>query len=144
MRAWRPVVAIATLAVIVHRLGTGPFPGGLSAVDPRALAAGAALGPLTAVCCAWRWTILANRFGARLRLWAAVAAYYRSMFPNLTPPGRAVGVGDRAVSHGRKVGDLGRAVVLIGAWFAGGRWPRQTGFAPQAVAVRQPSGANGV
>jgi len=56
-------------------------------VDGRALAAAATIGLLTTLCCAWRWTIVAHGLGVRLSLPAAVAAYYRSLFLNLTLPG---------------------------------------------------------
>src|SRR5690349_5897489 len=56
--AWRwarPAVAAATLAVLVWRLGTGPFLDGLHSVDGSALAAASGLALLTTTCCAWRW-----------------------------------------------------------------------------------------
>ena len=56
---------------------------------------------VTTVCCAWRWTVVARGLGVRLSLPAAVAAYYRSLFLNLTLPGGVVGDVHRGVSHGR-------------------------------------------
>src|SRR5205807_8742799 len=51
---------------------------------------------------------------------AAVAAYYRSLFLNVPLPGGVVGDVHRGVSHGRDVGDVGRALRSV-AWerFAG-------------------------
>ena len=53
--AWvRVVGGAATFAVLVWRLGEGPFLDGLRTVDGRALVAAAGLAALTTVCCAWR------------------------------------------------------------------------------------------
>jgi glycosyltransferase 2 family protein len=116
LRAWAgPVAAAATLTVIVWRLGVDPFLDGVRAVDGAALAAGAGIGLLTTVCCAWRWTIVARGLGLPLSLPAAVAAYYRSVFLNLTLPGGVAGDVHRGVSHGRDVRDVGRALRAV-AW----------------------------
>src|SRR3954451_2186981 len=119
------MAAAATLAVVFWRLGTGPFVDGVRAVDGRALAAAAAIGLLTTVCCAWRWKIVARGLGVELSLPAAVAAYYRSVFLNVTLPGGVVGDVHRGVSHGRDVRDVGRALRAVA-------WER---FAGQAVQV---------
>ena len=79
------------LAVLVWRLGTGPFLDGLDAVDAGSLAAAFALAVLTTLCCAWRWRIVAGGLGVDLPLGGAVAAYYRSLFLNVTLPGGVVG-----------------------------------------------------
>ena len=89
VRRWvRPAVAVVVLAVVIWRLGTGPFLAGVDAVDGRALLAAAAIFFLTTVCSAWRWTIVSRGLGVRLSLPAAVAAYYRAVFLNLDAPGR--------------------------------------------------------
>jgi uncharacterized membrane protein YbhN (UPF0104 family) len=125
--AWaRPAAAAATLGVVVWRLGFGPFLDGVRAVDGAALAAGAAIGVLTTVCCAWRWTIVARGLGLRLSFAAAVAAYYRSVFLNLTLPGGVAGDVHRGVSHGRNVRDLGLALRAVA-------WERTAGQVVQAV-----------
>ena len=80
---------------------------------------------LTTVCCAWRWKIVARGLGVDLPLPAAVAAYYRSQFLNVTLPGGVVGDVHRGVSHGRDVGDVGRGLRAVG-------WER---FAGQVVQV---------
>jgi glycosyltransferase 2 family protein len=126
-RGWvRPVAGAATLAVVVWYLGVGPFLEGLRAVDGAALAAAAAIGVLTTVCCAWRWTIVAHGLGLRLSFPAAVAAYYRSVFLNLTLPGGVVGDVHRGVSHGRDVGEYGLALRAVA-------WERTAGQVVQAV-----------
>jgi uncharacterized membrane protein YbhN (UPF0104 family) len=104
-----------TLAFLVWRLGTGPFLDGIRMVDGRALAAAAGVGALTTVCCAWRWKVVAGGLGVDLPLPAAVAAYYRSQFLNVTVPGGIVGDVHRGVSHGRDVRDVGRGLRAV-AW----------------------------
>ena len=107
--AWARVVGPAvTLAIVVWRVGTGPFVDGVRTVDGGALAAAGGLAVLTTVCCAWRWKIVAEGLGVDLPLPAAVAAYYRSQFLNLTLPGGIVGDVHRGISHGRDVRDVGR------------------------------------
>jgi uncharacterized membrane protein YbhN (UPF0104 family) len=125
--AWaRPVAAAATLSVVVWQLGIGPFLDGVRAVDGAALAAGAGIGVLTIVCCAWRWTIVARGLGLPLSFPAAVAAYYRSVFLNLTLPGGIAGDVHRGVIHGRNVRDVGRALRAVA-------WERTAGQVVQAV-----------
>jgi uncharacterized membrane protein YbhN (UPF0104 family) len=111
----RLAIAAATLGVLVWRLGTGPFLDGLRQVDGRALAAAAALGALTTVCCAWRWRIVARGLGVNLPLGTAVTAYYRSIFLNVTLPGGVVGDVHRGISHGRDTRDVGRGLRAV-AW----------------------------
>jgi len=87
MWAWARVAGSAlVLGVLVWRLGTGPFLDGVRMIDASALAAGVGIAVLTTVCCAWRWKIVARGLGVDLSLPAAVAAYYRSLFLNLTLP----------------------------------------------------------
>jgi glycosyltransferase 2 family protein len=124
--AVRLAATAATLAVLVWRVGTGPFLDGLRTVDGAALAAALALGVLTTVCCAWRWRIVARGLGADLPMSTAVAAYYRSIFLNLTLPGGVVGDLHRAVSHGRDISDVGRGVRAVA-------WERTAGQVVQVV-----------
>ena len=99
-RSLRLAVTLTVLAVLVWRVGTGPFLDGLRAVDGEALAAAAGLAVLTTVCCAWRWKVVARGLGVDLPLGTAVAAYYRSIFLNVTVPGGVVGDVHRGISHG--------------------------------------------
>lgn len=121
-----PVVTAVVLAVVVWRLGTGPFLEGLRAVDAPALLAAAAVVFVTTVCSAWRWTIVARGLGVRLPLPAAVAAYYRALFLNLTLPSGLAGDVHRGVSHGRDVHDVSRALRAV-------LWERAAGQVVQAV-----------
>jgi glycosyltransferase 2 family protein len=122
----RLAATAATLAVLVWHVGTGPFLDGLHTVDGGALAAAAVLAALTTVCCAWRWRIVARGVGVDLPLGTAVAAYYRSIFLNLTLPGGVVGDVHRAISHGRDISDVGRGVRAVA-------WERSAGQVVQVV-----------
>ena len=125
--AWGRLFGCAlTLAVLVWRLGTTPFLDGIRTVNGAALAAAAGVGVLTTVCCAWRWKIVAGGLGVELSLRAAVAAYYGSLFLNLTLPGGIVGDVHRGISHGRDVSDVGRALRSVA-------WERFAGQVVQAV-----------
>ena len=114
--AWgRCVGPVVVLAVLVWRLGTGPFLDGIRTIDGPGLAAATGLVVLTTVCSAWRWKIVASGLGVDLSLPAAVAAYYRALFLNVTLPGGVVGDVHRGISHGRDVNDVGRALRAV-AW----------------------------
>ncbi|HKD98190.1 MAG TPA: lysylphosphatidylglycerol synthase transmembrane domain-containing protein [Micromonosporaceae bacterium] len=125
--AWaRLAGGAAILAVLVWRLGTGPFLHGLRTVEPWSLVAAFGIGVVTTVCSAWRWRIVARGLGVGLGLSAAVAAYYRSQFLNLSLPGGVLGDVHRAVNHGREVGDVGRGVRAV-------VWERTAGQVVQLV-----------
>jgi glycosyltransferase 2 family protein len=127
--AWwwaRLAATAAVLAVLVWRVGTGPFLDGLRTVDGEALAAAAGLAVLTTVCCAWRWRIVARGLGVDLPLRTAVAAYYRSLFLNVTLPGGVVGDVHRGISHGRDTSDVGRGLRAVA-------WERSAGQVVQIV-----------
>src|SRR4051794_5204682 len=125
MTVGRVVGSGVTLAVVVWRLGTGPFLNGVRTVDARALAAGAALVMATTVCSAWRWKIVARGLGVELSLRHAIVAYYRALFLNVTLPGGVVGDVHRGVSHGRDVNDVSGGLRAVA-------WER---FAGQAVQI---------
>ncbi len=116
----------AVLAVLVWRLGTGPFLEGLRTIDGWSLAAAATIAVLTTVCCAWRWSLVARGLGVDVPLRSAVAAYYRSQFLNTTLPGGVLGDVHRGVSHGRDVGDVGRGLRAVA-------WERSAGQVVQIV-----------
>jgi uncharacterized membrane protein YbhN (UPF0104 family) len=127
MWSWaRLAVAAGTLAVLVWRVGTGPFLDGLQTVDGGALAAAVGLAVLTTVCCAWRWRTVARGLGIDLPLGTAVAAYYRSLFLNVTLPGGVLGDVHRGISHGRDTSDVGRGLRAVA-------WERSAGQIVQIV-----------
>ena len=70
--------------------------------------------------------MVARGLGVRLSLPTAVAAYYRSVFLNLTLPGGVAGDVHRGVSHGRDVRDVGRALRAVA-------WERTAGQVVQVV-----------
>ena len=126
---WRWVNAAAatgTFAVLVWRVGTGPFLDGLRSVDGPSLAAAAGLAVLTTVCCAWRWRVVVRGLSVDLPLGTAVAAYYRSLFLNVTLPGGVVGDIHRGFSHGRDTSDIGRGLRAVA-------WERSAGQIVQVV-----------
>jgi glycosyltransferase 2 family protein len=125
-RLARIAVPAGTFAVLLWRLGTGPFLDGLRMVNAGSLAAAAGLAALTTVCCAWRWRTVARGLGLDLPLGTAVAAYYRSLFLNVALPGGVLGDVHRGVSHGRDSRDLGRGLRAVA-------WERSAGQVVQAV-----------
>jgi uncharacterized membrane protein YbhN (UPF0104 family) len=114
------------LGLLVWRLGTGPFLSGVRSVDAGALVRGAALTLAVTLCCAWRWRVVARALGMKLPFRAAVASYYRSQFLNSTLPGGILGDVHRAVRHGRRVEDTGRAARAVA-------WERLTGQVVQVA-----------
>ena len=118
--------AAAIFAVLVWRLGAGPFLDGLRTVDAWALAAASGLAVLTTVCCAWRWRVVARGLGVDLPLGTAVAAYYRSLFLNVALPGGVVGDVHRGFSHGRDTSDVGRGLRAVA-------WERSAGQIVQVI-----------
>ena len=125
-RAASPAITLAVLAVVIWRLGSGPFLSGLEAVDGRALLAAAAIFFVATVCGAWRWTIVSVGLGLRLSLLSAVAAYYRAVFLNLVLPAGVAGDVHRGVSHGRQAHDVGRGLRAV-------VWERGAGQVVQVV-----------
>ncbi|HEY7223975.1 MAG TPA: lysylphosphatidylglycerol synthase transmembrane domain-containing protein [Micromonosporaceae bacterium] len=117
-RLWpwlRVAAGVAILAIVVWRVGTGPFLAGFRVVGTTAVLAAMLVGLLTTLSSAWRWRRVAAGLGVQLGLRDSVAAYYRSQFLNATLPGGVVGDAHRAVRHGRDIGDVRlalRAVVL--------------------------------
>jgi uncharacterized membrane protein YbhN (UPF0104 family) len=128
-RAWaraRVLGGALVLAVLVWRLGTGPFLAGLRGLGPVSLLAATGIGLLTTVCSAWRWRVVAGALGVGLPLPAATAAYYRSQFLNSALPGGVLGDVHRGVRHGVDTGDLGRGLRAV-------VWERTAGQVVQVV-----------
>jgi uncharacterized membrane protein YbhN (UPF0104 family) len=101
-------------------VGTGPFIDGVDRVDGPALVAASVVAVLTTICCAWRWRVVAGGLGLDLPLRTAVAAYYRSIFLNVTLPGGVVGDVHRGISRGvravvweRAAGQVVQVVVTV-------------------------------
>lgn len=112
--AWaRTLGGVGVLALLLGQVGIGPFLDGVRLITVPALAAALAIGGLTTVCGAWRWSLVAAGLGVRLPLRTAVAHCYRAVFLNATLPGGILGDVHRAVRHGRDTGDLGRGIRAV-------------------------------
>jgi uncharacterized membrane protein YbhN (UPF0104 family) len=121
------VAATVTVLWFLWRLvGTAPFKDGLRAVTWPAVVAAVTLTALTTVCSAWRWRVAAQALGIGIGLPAAVRFYYRSLFLNSVLIGGVLGDVHRAVTHGRRSGDVVLGLRAVG-------WERLCGQVIQAV-----------
>jgi uncharacterized membrane protein YbhN (UPF0104 family) len=116
----------AILAALVWRQGAGPFVDGLRLTSPESLLTALVVTAGTTLCCAWRWSQVAQRLGVAVPVRTALAAYYRSQFLNATLPGGVLGDVHRGVRHGRETGAMGRGLRSVA-------WDRAIGQAVQAV-----------
>jgi uncharacterized membrane protein YbhN (UPF0104 family) len=108
------VLGAAVLAVVVVRVGLGPFVDGVRSVDAASLVTAVVVGVVTTVACAVRWRSVSAALGSRLRLGPAVAAVYRAQLLNVVLPGGVVGDVHRGASHLRVPGGAGAARAV--AW----------------------------
>jgi uncharacterized membrane protein YbhN (UPF0104 family) len=122
----RLAAAVTVLWFLVRQVGAAPFKDGLQAVTWPAVVAAITLTALTTVCSAWRWRVVARALGVGIGLPAAICAYYRSLFLNSVLIGGVVGDVHRAVTHGRRAGDVPRGLRAVA-------WERLTGQVIQAV-----------
>jgi uncharacterized membrane protein YbhN (UPF0104 family) len=122
----RVAAGVTVLGFVGRRVGAAPFLDGLRAVTWQAVVAVAALSALTTVCSAWRWRKVARALGISIGLPGAVGAYYRSLFLNSVLPGGVLGDVHRAVTHGRRAGDVVRGLRAVA-------WERLFGQVIQAV-----------
>jgi uncharacterized membrane protein YbhN (UPF0104 family) len=102
----RLAVGVTVLWLLVRQVGAAPFKDGLRAVTWQAVVATVMLTLLTTVCSAWRWRVVARALGVGIDLPGAVCAYYRSLFLNSVLIGGVLGDVHRAVTHGRRTGDV--------------------------------------
>ncbi|HEY2206159.1 MAG TPA: lysylphosphatidylglycerol synthase transmembrane domain-containing protein [Pseudonocardia sp.] len=115
-RLWpwlRMLVGLAILVALAWKVGAGAFLDGLRVIDAGTVLAALGLGLVTTVCSAWRWCLVARRMGLRLGLPGAVADYYRALLLNAVLPAGVLGDAHRAVSHGRRSGDVRRGVRAV-------------------------------
>ena len=122
----RLAAAVTVLWFLWRQVGSRAFTDGLRAVTWPAVAGAVMLTALTTVWSAWRWRAVARALGAGISLPAAISAYYRSLFLNSVLVGGVVGDVHRAVTHGRRSGDVVRGVRAVG-------WERLSGQVIQAV-----------
>jgi GTP cyclohydrolase II len=111
----RLAAGVTVLWFLVREVGGAPFEDGLRAVTWQAVVAAVTLTALTTVCSAWRWRVVARALGVDIGLRGAACAYYRSLFLNSVLPGGVLGDVHRAVTHGRRAGDVARGVRAV-AW----------------------------
>lgn len=109
----RPLPGLVVLAALAWWVGPGAFVAAFRLVDARAGAAALAIGALTTWLSAGRWCLVARRLGLPLRLPEAASDYYRATFLNATLPVGVLGDADRAIRHGRRTGEFGRAVRAV-------------------------------
>jgi uncharacterized membrane protein YbhN (UPF0104 family) len=109
-----------------RQVGAVPFEDGLRAVTWQAVMAAVMLTALTTVCSAWRWQVVARALGVDIGLPGASCAYYRSLFLNSVLVGGVLGDVHRAVTHGRRAGDVVLGLRAVA-------WERLSGQVVQAV-----------
>ena len=119
---------VTVLWFLGRQVGAAPFEDGLRAVTWQAVVAAVMLTALTTVCSAWRWRVAARALGAGIDLPGATGAYYRSLFLNSVLPGGILGDVHRAVTQGRRAGDVAQGVRAVG-------WERLCGQVIQALAT---------
>jgi uncharacterized membrane protein YbhN (UPF0104 family) len=107
------LAAVALIAVLVVRLGAGPFLRALHTLDLRTAAAALAIGALTTVASAWRWVRAARGLGLSLERRRAVGDYYAALFLNGVLPGGVLGDVQRALRHGHDARNQRRAVTAV-------------------------------
>jgi uncharacterized membrane protein YbhN (UPF0104 family) len=122
----RLAVGLAVLWFLLRQVGAAPFRAGLGAVTWQAIVAAVVLTALTTACSAWRWRVVARALGIDIGLPSAIGACYRSLFLNSVLIGGVLGDVHRAVTHGRRAGNLGRGVRSVA-------WERLCGQIIQAV-----------
>ena len=89
----RLVGGAAILAVLVWRVGAGPFVDGLRLTTAWALAVAVAITSLSTLCCAWRWSLVAGGLGVERRSehtpqrseWPPASGDSNGAFPALQP-----------------------------------------------------------
>jgi uncharacterized membrane protein YbhN (UPF0104 family) len=122
----RLAAGVTVLWFLWRELGAAPFEDGLRAVTWQGVAAAVTLTVLTTICSAWRWQVVARALGTDIGLPRATGAYYRSLFLNSVLPGGILGDVHRAVTQGRRAGDVAQGVRAVG-------WERLCGQVIQAV-----------
>jgi uncharacterized membrane protein YbhN (UPF0104 family) len=122
----RLAAGVTVLWFLWRQVGAAPFRDGLRAVTWPAVVAAVTLTALTTACSAWRWRVVARALGVDIGLPDAVCAYYRSLFLNSVLFGGFLGDVHRAVTHGRRAGDVVLGLRAVG-------WERLSGQVVQAV-----------
>jgi len=111
----RLAATVTVLWFLFRLVGAAPFRAGLVAVTWQAVVAAVTLTALTTACSAWRWRVVARALGIDIGLPGAIGAYYRSLFLNSVLIGGILGDVHRAVTHGRRAGNVARGLRAV-AW----------------------------
>ncbi len=112
--ATRVLLGVLILVALAWRLGSGAFSNGLwLTLNISAVAAALGIGFLTTALNAARWCLVARRLGLPLSFSRAFGDCYRATFLNAVLPAGVLGDVDRAVRHGRDVGQVGRGVRAV-------------------------------
>jgi uncharacterized membrane protein YbhN (UPF0104 family) len=111
----RLAAGVTVLWFLFRHVGAAPFRAGLGAVTWQAVVAAVTLTVLTTACSAWRWRVVARVLGIDIGLPSAAGAYYRSLFLNSVLIGGVLGDVHRAVTHGRRAGNVARGLRSV-AW----------------------------
>jgi hypothetical protein len=122
----RMAAGATVLWFLLRQLGAAPFRAGLGAVTWPAVVAAVTLTTLTTACSAWRWRVVARVLGIDIGLPSAIGAYYRSLFLNSVLIGGVLGDVHRAVTAGRRAGNVPRGLRSVA-------WERLCGQIIQAV-----------
>jgi uncharacterized membrane protein YbhN (UPF0104 family) len=122
----RLVAGVTVLWFLGREVGAAPFEDGLRAVTWQGVVAAGTLTALTTLCSAWRWQVVARALGTDIGLPRATGAYYRSLLLNSVLPGGILGDVHRAVTQGRRAGDVAQGLRAVG-------WERLCGQVIQAV-----------
>jgi hypothetical protein len=122
----RLAAGVTVLWFVFRQLGAAPFRAGLGAVTWQAVVAAITLTALTTACSAWRWRVVARVLRVDIGLPSAIGAYYRSLFLNSVLIGGVLGDVHRAVTHGRRAGNVARGLRAVA-------WERLCGQIIQAV-----------
>lgn len=102
-------IGVIVVAVLVARLGSGPFLQALSVATVPALALALAIGAATTSLSALRWIRAARLLGLPLPASRALGDYYAALFLNAVLPGGVLGDVRRAAVHGKEAGRMGSA-----------------------------------
>jgi uncharacterized membrane protein YbhN (UPF0104 family) len=104
---------VVLIAVLVWRLGTGPFLGAVTAATLPSLALALVLGAVTTGLSALRWCRAARLLWLPLPPARALGDYYIALFLNAVLPGGVLGDVRRAALHGRDVGSRRNATAAL-------------------------------
>lgn len=118
---WVSVLAGAGILVVLGlQLGAEPFLDALRGIGVVPVIIALVVTAGTTLCCARRWSLMADRLDVGVSTAAAFRAVYRAQFLNVTLPSGMVGEVDRALWHGHSNRAMARGIRSV-------LWDRFTG-----------------